>query len=98
MNLALSPIQRWATLQNDFLALSRVFITRNRLYLDISQREQLAMAIKRWPLLEFAQTTFIKGHEWRFWDCRARARGVGKLHLSPQHFARRYKSRGNVSG
>ncbi|EFX51723.1 Putative cytoplasmic protein [Salmonella enterica subsp. enterica serovar Typhimurium str. TN061786] len=57
MNLALSPIQRWATLfQNDFLALSQAFSLPEIDYTDISQREQLAAAIKRWPLLaEFAQ-------------------------------------------
>ncbi|SUG45213.1 Protein of uncharacterised function (DUF2629) [Salmonella enterica subsp. arizonae] len=57
MNLALSPIQRWAyTFQNDFLALSQAFSLPEIDYTDISQREQLATAIKRWPLLaEFAQ-------------------------------------------
>ncbi|WP_312211788.1 cellulose biosynthesis protein BcsR [Pseudescherichia sp.] len=44
------------TFQNDFLALSRVFSLPEIDYTDISQREQLAMAIKRWPLLaEFAR-------------------------------------------
>ncbi len=43
------------TFQNDFLALSRVFSLPEIDYTDISQREQLATAIKRWPLLaEFA--------------------------------------------
>ena len=44
------------TFQNDFLALSRAFSLPNIDYTDISQREQLAAAIKRWPLLaEYAQ-------------------------------------------
>nr|WP_318383485.1 cellulose biosynthesis protein BcsR [uncultured Enterobacter sp.] len=43
------------TYQNDFLALSRVFSLPEIDYTDISQREQLAAALKRWPLLaEFA--------------------------------------------
>ena len=38
--------------QNDIVALKQAFID----YADISQREQLAAALKRWPLLaEFAQ-------------------------------------------
>lgn len=44
------------TFQNDFLALSKVFSLPEIDYADISQREQLAAALKRWPLLaEFAQ-------------------------------------------
>lgn len=44
------------TFQNDFLALRRAFALPEIDYTDISQREQLAAAIKRWPLLaEFAQ-------------------------------------------
>ncbi|ECH7167820.1 YhjR family protein [Salmonella enterica] len=44
------------TFQNDFLALSQAFSLPEIDYTDISQREQLAAAIKRWPLLaEFAQ-------------------------------------------
>lgn len=44
------------TVQNDFLALSQAFSLPEFDYTDISQREQLAAAIKRWPLLaEFAQ-------------------------------------------
>ena len=44
------------TFQNDFLALSQVFSLPEIDYADISQREQLAAAIKRWPLLaEFAR-------------------------------------------
>ncbi|EDS9594686.1 hypothetical protein GQI86_000314 [Salmonella enterica] len=44
------------TFQNDFLALSQAFSLPEVDYTDISQREQLAAAIKRWPLLaEFAQ-------------------------------------------
>ena len=44
------------TFQNDFLALSRAFSLPEIDYTDISQREQLAAAIKRWPLLaEFTQ-------------------------------------------
>jgi hypothetical protein len=44
------------TWQNDFLTLSRVFSLPEIDYTDISQREQLAAAIKRWPLLaEFSQ-------------------------------------------
>lgn len=39
------------TFQNDFLVLSRVFSLPEIDYADISQREQLAAAIKRWPLL-----------------------------------------------
>lgn len=60
MNNNESTNQRDSTLgytyQNDFLALSRVFSLPEIDYTDISQREQLAAAIKRWPLLaEFAQ-------------------------------------------
>lgn len=44
------------TFQNDFLALSQAFSLPEFDYTDISQREQLTAAIKRWPLLaEFAQ-------------------------------------------
>ena len=44
------------TFHNDFLALSQAFSLPEIDYTDISQREQLAAAIKRWPLLaEFAQ-------------------------------------------
>lgn len=44
------------TFQNDFFALSKVFSLPEIDYADISQREQLAAAIKRWPLLaEFAR-------------------------------------------
>lgn len=44
------------TFQNDFLALSRAFSLPEIDYTDISQREQLAAALKRWPLLaEFAE-------------------------------------------
>ena len=44
------------TFQNDFMALSQAFSLPEFDYTDISQREQLAAAIKRWPLLaEFAQ-------------------------------------------
>ncbi|ADO46486.1 cellulose biosynthesis protein BcsR [[Enterobacter] lignolyticus] len=44
------------TFQNDFLALSRAFLLPEIDYTDISQREQLAAALKRWPLLaEFAE-------------------------------------------
>ncbi|EOC3060726.1 cellulose biosynthesis protein BcsR [Cronobacter dublinensis] len=39
------------TFQNDFEALSRVFSLPDLDYTDISQREQLATAIARWPLL-----------------------------------------------
>ncbi|UOZ16409.1 cellulose biosynthesis protein BcsR [Enterobacter roggenkampii] len=43
------------TFQNDFLALTQAFSLPEIDYTDISQREQLAAAIKRWPLLaEFA--------------------------------------------
>lgn len=45
------------TFQNDFLALAlaQAFSLPEIDYTDISQREQLAAAIKRWPLLaEFA--------------------------------------------
>lgn len=42
--------------QNDFLALSRAFSLPEIDYTDISQQEQLAAAMKRWPLLaELAQ-------------------------------------------
>jgi hypothetical protein len=37
--------------QNDFLALSKAFSLPEIDYTDISQREQLAAAFKRWPLL-----------------------------------------------
>lgn len=44
------------TFQNDFIALSRAFSLPNIDYTDISQREKLAAAFKRWPLLaEFAE-------------------------------------------
>lgn len=44
------------TFQNDFLALSQAFSLPDIDYTDISQREQLAAAFKRWPLLaEFAE-------------------------------------------
>lgn len=44
------------TFQNDILALSQAFSLPDINYADISQREQLAAALKRWPLLaEFAQ-------------------------------------------
>ena len=44
------------TFQNDFLALRKVFSLPDINYADISQREQLAAALKRWPLLaEFAR-------------------------------------------
>ena len=44
------------TFQNDFLALTQAFSLPEIDYTDISQREQLAAAIKRWPLLaEFTQ-------------------------------------------
>ena len=39
------------TFQNDFLALSRAFSLPEIDYHDISRREQLAAALKRWPLL-----------------------------------------------
>ena len=43
------------TFQNDFLALSRAFSLPDIDYHDISRREQLNAALKRWPLLaEFA--------------------------------------------
>ncbi|EGJ6165740.1 hypothetical protein G3M71_00865 [Escherichia coli] len=42
--------------QNDILALKQAFSLPDIDYADISQREQLAVALKRWPLLaEFAQ-------------------------------------------
>ncbi len=42
--------------QNDILALKQAFSLPDIDYADISQREQLAAALKRWPLLaEFAQ-------------------------------------------
>lgn len=37
--------------QNDFLVLSKAFSLPEIDYTDISQREQLAAALKRWPLL-----------------------------------------------
>ena len=44
------------TFQNDFLALSRAFSLPEIDYTDISQQEQLAAAMKPWPLLaELAQ-------------------------------------------
>lgn len=44
------------TFQNDFIALSRAFSLPNIDYTDISLREKLAAAFKRWPLLaEFAE-------------------------------------------
>ena len=39
------------TFQNDFLALSRAFSLPDIDYHDISRREQLNAALKRWPLL-----------------------------------------------
>lgn len=42
--------------QNDTVALKQAFSLPDIDYADISQREQLAAALKRWPLLaEFAQ-------------------------------------------
>ncbi len=42
--------------QNDFLALSKAFSLPEIDYTDISQREQMAAALARWPLLaELAQ-------------------------------------------
>ena len=49
-NIETDPTQGY-TFQNDFLALSKVFSLPDINYADISQREQLAAAIKRWPLL-----------------------------------------------
>ena len=44
------------TFQNDFLALSRAFSLPDIDYHDISRREHLNAALKRWPLLaEFAE-------------------------------------------
>ncbi|WP_249824109.1 cellulose biosynthesis protein BcsR [Escherichia coli] len=37
--------------QNDILALKQAFSLPDIDYADISQREQLAAALKRWPLL-----------------------------------------------
>ncbi|HKM96219.1 MAG TPA: cellulose biosynthesis protein BcsR [Buttiauxella sp.] len=37
--------------QNDFLVLSKAFSLPEIDYTDIAQREQLAAALKRWPLL-----------------------------------------------
>ncbi|WP_435946855.1 cellulose biosynthesis protein BcsR [Dryocola sp. BD586] len=37
--------------QNDFLALSKAFSLPEINYTDISQREQMADALRRWPLL-----------------------------------------------
>lgn len=37
--------------QSDFLTLSKAFSLPEIDYTDISQREQLAAALKRWPLL-----------------------------------------------
>lgn len=42
---------RQMTIQNDFLALSRAFSLPDIDYHDISRREQLTAALKRWPLL-----------------------------------------------
>ena len=39
------------TFQNDFLALSRAFSLPDIDYHDISRREHLVEALKRWPLL-----------------------------------------------
>lgn len=42
--------------QNDIVAFKAGIFTADIDYADISQREQLAAALKRWPLLaEFAQ-------------------------------------------
>ena len=42
--------------QNDILALKQAFSLPDIDYADISQRERLAAALNRWPLLaEFAQ-------------------------------------------
>ncbi|HAV9387618.1 TPA: hypothetical protein JLF89_003695 [Escherichia coli] len=47
--------------QNDIVALKQAFSLPDIDYADISQREQLAAALKRWPLLaEFAPTS-VKG-------------------------------------
>ena len=49
------------TFQNDFLALSRAFSLPDIDYHDISRREQLNAALKRWPLLaEFAEKKIRK--------------------------------------
>jgi len=45
------------TFQNDFLALTQAFSLPEIDYTDISQREQLAAAIKRWPLLGKVRTS-----------------------------------------
>gem|GEM_PF-1962649 len=41
------------TFQNDFLALTQAFSLPEIDYTDISQREQLAAAIKRWPYSDY---------------------------------------------
>ena len=41
-----------STFHTDFLALPQAFSIPEIDYNDISQREQLAAAIKRWPLLD----------------------------------------------
>lgn len=52
------------------MALKQAFSLPDIDYADISQREQLAAALKRWPLLaEFAQQKQGIG-EWPYWDCR----------------------------
>ncbi|HFZ8994691.1 TPA: cellulose biosynthesis protein BcsR [Citrobacter freundii] len=53
---SLSDLTLDYTFQNDFLALSQAFSLPEIDYTDISQREQLVAAIRRWPLLaEFVQ-------------------------------------------
>ena len=70
--------------QNDILALKQAFSLPDIDYADISQREQLAAALKRWPLLaEFAQQKKGIG-DWPYWDCRGFVEAKGQQ-PSPPH-------------
>lgn len=68
------------TFQNDFLALSRAFSLPDIDYHDISRREQLNAALKRWPLLaEFAEKNKEAGDGYSGITGRARGTGVTSI-------------------
>ena len=70
--------------QNDIVALKQAFSLPDIDYADISQREQLAAALKRWPLLaEFAQQKLGMG-EWRYGHCGGGGEAWGQQ-PSPPH-------------
>lgn len=51
--------------QNDILALKQAFSLPDIDYADISQREQLAAALKRWPLLAAISVILLAWVLWR---------------------------------